>query len=476
VASLDETLRRLRQERDEADRRYNEALTALDQAGLPPPSFPDPPAPYDASQAATLNAAWRILDAPAAEAGVRGRLKSLVRRVVGPYLQQQVAFNSWLVDHLNRNLDAGRRAEAAAVRTTAALRAQADDLAAFRAHLIAYLQQMTLYVDTRDRDAAGGALVLNAAINGVADGVDKRAEVLAGREARLEARLARLEGQLDDVRSAVAVAQQAAAAVKRRLETAPAAATSAAPPADAAPPAAEAAAFAPSLDAYKYVAFEDRFRGARDDIAARLASYLPFFAGASEVLDVGCGRGEFLELLAGAGIRATGIDLNPAMVDACRERGLDATHADAVGYLTSLEDGSLGGLFAAQVVEHLKPAYLLAFLDLAFRKLRPGAHLVLETLNPACWVAFFESYIRDITHAWPLHPETLKFLVLASGFGRAELEYRSPVAAADRLAEVAVPAGADAVLADLADTMNANAEKLNARLFTHLDYAVIGTR
>ncbi len=115
------------------------------------------------------------------------------------------------------------------------------------------------------------------------------------------------------------------------------------------------------------------------------------------------------------------------MAELCRARGLDVTEADAVGYLSALPDESLGGLFAAQVVEHLQPGYLLQFLELAFHKLRPGGRIVLETLNPACWVAFFDSYIRDITHVWPLHPETLKYLVLASGFTRADLEYRSPV-------------------------------------------------
>jgi O-antigen chain-terminating methyltransferase len=133
-------------------------------------------------------------------------------------------------------------------------------------------------------------------------------------------------------------------------------------------------------------------------------------------------------------------------------------------------------VFAAQVVEHLQPGYLLQFLELAFHKVRPGGHIVLETLNPACWVAFFESYIRDITHVWPLHPDTLKYLVVASGFTRAEVEFRSPVAAEDRLQPIAVPAGAGPTLVDLADTFNANVEKLNVRLFTHLDYAVIGTR
>jgi O-antigen chain-terminating methyltransferase len=125
------------------------------------------------------------------------------------------------------------------------------------------------------------------------------------------------------------------------------------------------------------------------------------------------------------------------------------------------------------VVEHLQPAYLLRLLELAHHKLRPGAPLVLETLNPACWVAFFESFIRDITHVWPLHPETLRYLVLASGFSTAAIEFRSPVPPEDRLQ--ALPAGSP-VDADLADAFNANVEKLNARLFTYLDYAIVARK
>jgi O-antigen chain-terminating methyltransferase len=211
-------------------------------------------------------------------------------------------------------------------------------------------------------------------------------------------------------------------------------------------------------------------------IRARLESYLPIFEGLSDVLDVGCGRGEFLDLLQARGISARGIDLNHEMAEVCRARGLDVTEADAAGYLSSLADGSLGGIFAAQVVEHLEPAYLLRFLDLAFQKLRPGGRIVLETLNPACWVAFFESYIRDITHRWPLHPETLKYLVVASGFTTADIEYRSPIPPQDRLQPIAVPSGADPALADMAEAFNGNVEKLNARIFTFMDYAIVGRK
>ena len=218
--------------------------------------------------------------------------------------------------------------------------------------------------------------------------------------------------------------------------------------------------------------FEAQFRGSPEEIRARLGEYLPVFAGASDVLDIGCGRGEFLDLLRLSGVTARGIDLNEAMVEVCRRNGLDAARADALSYLQALPDGSLGGLFAAQVVEHLEPAYLTRLIEAAFDKLRPGSPIVLETINPACWFAFFESYIRDITHVRPLHPDTLRFLLIAGGFQQIEIRYRAPYPEQDKLQ----PAAAPPQLRDAFEPMNANVEKLNRLLFTYLDYAAIGRR
>ncbi len=470
MESLDETLRRLKQERDEADRRYNDALTALDRAIPAPSQLPGLAPGLDDGRLRDLNESWNTLGPPPPGSGWRGRLAGFIWRTIAPSLQRQLTFNSQLVDHLNRNADAVRTAH----RSAEALRARIHDelaaLNAFHARLMAYLQQVTAYVDTRDRDASGGALVLNASLSGMAENIDKRWESLAARDERRDARTDALADSCNDLRTMIGVAQQASIAIKRELQSLQPSAVGA-----SAGPAPVAQAFR-SLDSYKYVGFEDQFRGSRDAIRARLESYLPYFAAASDVLDVGCGRGEFLELLAGAGITAKGIDLNHEMAELCRARGLDVTENDAVTYLASRPDQSLGGIFAAQVVEHLQPGYLLEFIELAFQKTRPGGRIVLETLNPACWVAFFESYIRDITHVWPLHPETLKYLVLASGFTRADIEYRSPVPPQDRLQTLAPAATADPALADLVEAFNANAEKLNARIFTHLDYAVIGAR
>jgi SAM-dependent methyltransferase len=228
---------------------------------------------------------------------------------------------------------------------------------------------------------------------------------------------------------------------------------------------------------FSYVGFEDRFRGSQETIRDRVQDYVPLFRGATgDVLDVGCGRGELLALLKENGVPARGIDVNAEMVALCRERGLEAGQAGAVEYLESLEDGSLGGLTAIQVVEHLDPAYLSRFLNAAFHKLRRGAPLVLETINPACWMAFFEAYLRDLTHAQPIHPDTLKYLVQASGFTSVDVQYRSPVPEVDRLDRIEVPGDSAPPLRDAIATINAHADKLNARLFSYMDYAVVARR
>ncbi len=497
IEPLDATLRRLKDERDEADRRYNEALTALDAAVPGHAGLPDPQVPIDEHQLATLNEAWNILPAPPASGGIQGKLRGLIWRTIAPYLQRQLTFNSVLVDHINRNVEAQRASHRRELETAAALRTHIDTLTAFHARLMVYFQQFTAYVDTKDRDAGGGALVLNAALSELAEGQGKYRESLAAREHRYEARTTALNTAHEELRAMLGVAQHAISALKRHAAAAPATTTAvlSSPGAAGTAPAPTAAAFSPSLDAYKYVGFEDQFRGSQAVIRERQESYVPFFtrlrqgsggagpgqgsgaaSAAGDVLDIGCGRGEFIDLLNANGIPARGIDLNHEMAELCRARGLNVTEADAVAYLASLPDASLGGIFAAQVVEHLEPAYLLRLLDLSFAKLQPGGTLVLETLNPACWTAFFESYIRDITHRWPLHPETLKYLVTASGFTRAAIEFRSPVPPQDKLQPLPLHAGADTAAADLVEAFNANVDKLNARIFTFMDYAVIGVK
>jgi 2-polyprenyl-3-methyl-5-hydroxy-6-metoxy-1,4-benzoquinol methylase len=324
------------------------------------------------------------------------------------------------------------------------------------------------YVNAANSSQSEAVRQIDEALDHV-DDMRRYQEALGARERRMEAAMRAIRAEHDELRTTISLLQQQ---MRSERPARPEAAPGAAGPPAVASAAPDVNRSATETLSSKYVGFEDQFRGSADAIRERLAGYAPLFDGASDVLDVGCGRGEFLRLLGEHGVRARGIDLNGAMVDVCRAQGLDATTADALGYLRAQPDASLGGLFAAQVVEHLQPAYLTQFLDAAFDKLRPGAVIVLETINPACWFAFFESYIRDITHVRPLHPDTLKFLLVATGFQQIDIRYSAPYPQHEKLQPIAAAPG----LTDAAETLNANADKINRLLFTYLDYAAIGRR
>jgi O-antigen chain-terminating methyltransferase len=166
------------------------------------------------------------------------------------------------------------------------------------------------------------------------------------------------------------------------------------------------------------------------------------------------------------------------MVERCRQRGLDVIEDDAVHYLETQADGSIGGLLAVQVVEHLQADHLVRLLELAYHKLRPGSRIALETINPACWYAFFASYIRDITHVHPIHPDTLRYLLIASGFQRVEIRYRAPFPERDKLQPIPVASLAKVApgLAAVGETFNDNVARLNSLLFTYLDYVAIAEK
>jgi hypothetical protein len=195
---------RLKAERESADRTYNEALTMLDRAiQHPPADFPRAPGPPDEHQVAPLNTLWRITTAPSPKGPLRRVFAAAVRRVVSPMFEQQQAFNSAVVDHINRNLPAARQTVESIDTALAALRAHIEALARFESLLIVFLQQITPYVDTRDRDVAGLLRGLSGAINAVADELMKRSEALLARDARREAQLGTLEEQIGRARARI---------------------------------------------------------------------------------------------------------------------------------------------------------------------------------------------------------------------------------------------------------------------------------
>lgn len=213
-----------------------------------------------------------------------------------------------------------------------------------------------------------------------------------------------------------------------------------------------------------YVSFEDRFRGSRDDVKRRVRVYLPTIAeagvGTAErpVLDVGCGRGEWLEVLRDEGLVARGIDLNRTMVVESRARGLDVVEADVLTHLRSLPAASLGAVTGLHVIEHLGFASVVALFDECVRVLRPGGVVIFETPNPRNLVVGACQFYVDPTHERPLHPDAMAFVAESRGLERVSIVPLHPV-------EKAPPEPDDPLAA-----------VVHAAFFGPQDYAIVGHR
>lgn len=175
-----------------------------------------------------------------------------------------------------------------------------------------------------------------------------------------------------------------------------------------------------------YRAFEDRHRGSRDLIKERLEAYLPFirplghlYPGATAI-DLGCGRGEFLEVLESVGLSAAGVDLDAGMLDACRERGLAVQQDDALAYLASLTDESQAVVSAFHLVEHISFDQLRQLVSEALRVLLPGGLLIMETPNPENIIVATRNFYLDPTHQHPIPPLLLSFVADFAGFKRVK--------------------------------------------------------
>jgi SAM-dependent methyltransferase len=218
------------------------------------------------------------------------------------------------------------------------------------------------------------------------------------------------------------------------------------------------------LDAL-YEAFEDKYRGSRADIKQWLVVYLDRLkltgAGQAEspVVDIGCGRGEWLELLRENGLVAYGIDVNSMMVERTISLGLDARVADLITHLRTLSDASRSAITAFHIVEHLPFETLIDFLDEALRVLLPGGMLILETPNPENMRVGATTFYNDPTHRNPIPPEPLRFIVEHRGFSDVEIERLHPSPESERLKGEGW---------DIAH--------LNALLFGPRDYAIIARR
>ena len=223
------------------------------------------------------------------------------------------------------------------------------------------------------------------------------------------------------------------------------------------------------IDENFYRAFEDRHRGTRETIKSRLSVYLPFirpllaFYSDRRVADLGCGRGEWLELMSEAGFEAHGVDLDEGMLEACRVRGLSASKEDAFTYLRSLSDESLAIVSGFHIAEHLSAEYLHNLVRESVRVLKPGGLLIMETPNPENLIVGASNFYMDPTHKRPIPPRSLSFLMEFYGFARvkilrlqesSELTDREKVQIIDVIAGVSPDYAVVAQKSDIAEHMS----------------------
>ena len=215
-----------------------------------------------------------------------------------------------------------------------------------------------------------------------------------------------------------------------------------------------------SIDYFK---FENYFRGSREKIKENQKFYLKYFNGCKQVLDLGCGRGEFLELLKENGINAVGADTYEDFAEYCRTLGLNAVCGDGIAFLKSMDN--VDGIFVGQVVEHLKVNQIIDLIESAYSKLPENGVLIMETPNPTSLSTYVNAFYLDPSHVKPVHPELLRYLLRGAGYRQIEVVFTESSRPDIRIAP----------LKDEKD-FNRSMETVQEILFGSQDYAIIARK
>lgn len=217
-----------------------------------------------------------------------------------------------------------------------------------------------------------------------------------------------------------------------------------------------------------YLEFENQFRGSREHVKEVQRQYVSFFLGRKNVVELGSGRGEFLELLKENEVVATGVDSSEKLVQMCQERELNAVCGDALSYMRSLRYAD--GIFASQLIEHIPFVDVIELCRLSYEKLEEGAYMILETPNPMSLAVFTHSFYIDPSHVKPIHPFTLKYIAEKTGFREVELLFTD-----SSKFPVEIPA-LDACEKEQIEEFNSAMKKVENALFGSQDYALIAKK
>jgi 2-polyprenyl-3-methyl-5-hydroxy-6-metoxy-1,4-benzoquinol methylase len=230
------------------------------------------------------------------------------------------------------------------------------------------------------------------------------------------------------------------------------------------------------VDSLDILSLEQRVQGSPRMARDRQKVYLKYLRGCANVLSLGCGRGELLQLLSQEGISARGTEMNATLADYCRDHGLDVVRADSMDFIEAQEDGVFGGITLSRFAGHKPMATLVRMLTSCRSKLKDDGILIIETPNPFSIYTIASYALQDSASGHPLHPETLKLLCLSCGFVDPDIIFLDPLPPEERLEEIdlaAVGAVWEPREQELFHMVNQNFAKINRIIFSHRDYSVV---